>query len=308
MISFEDFKRKYRLRDEHFKAAGVSWDELVEIYKDYEKQKLVLEQSLDTFLSEYFSPSVIRNQGLMVHSIGSRIKEPEHLIEKIVRKKNENALKYEKCDVTNYLKFITDTVGIRILLVYKTDWENIHNYLVNTIENDDKKYIRDCIRDFDPDENHTYISEAPKVHVRNGDKTDIYDHILTPDRVLSDKVYRSVHYIIKYRGIYIEIQVRTLFEEGWGEVDHSILYPTNKDNRLFVEYTELLNRLSGLADEMSSFFVTLKNIKVSEDTFDSKGKESVQTKEEVKCVGEPTQNDNGVFTYENAISEHIRKF
>ncbi len=36
------------------------------------------------------------------------------------------------------------------------------------------------------------------------------------------KHYRAVHYIVVYRGVYIEIQIKTLFEEGWGEIDHSI--------------------------------------------------------------------------------------
>lgn len=49
--------------------------------------------------------------------------------------------------------------------------------------------------------------------------------------------------------------MRTLFEEGWGEIDHHIVYPYYQDDMLFQQYTSLLNRLTGLADEMSSFFV-----------------------------------------------------
>ena len=72
--------------------------------------------------------------------------------------------------------------------------------------------------------------------------------------ILSDGIYRSLHYIVKYKGQYIEIQGRTLFEEGWGEVDHDIVYKNAEEDEMLRDYSRLLNRLSGLADEMSSYF------------------------------------------------------
>ena len=62
------------------------------------------------------------------------------------------------------------------------------------------------------------------------------------------------NYIVVYRGVYIEIQIKTLFEEGWGEIDHSILYPQRKGNAMLTEFSELLNRLAGMGDEMGSFY------------------------------------------------------
>ena len=62
------------------------------------------------------------------------------------------------------------------------------------------------------------------------------------------KHYRAVHYIVVYRGVYIEIQIKTLFEEGWGEIDHSILYPRRKGNAMLTEFSGLLNRLAGMGD------------------------------------------------------------
>ena len=56
------------------------------------------------------------------------------------------------------------------------------------------------------------IRDRPKVYRRTGD-TRIYDDTLIDIR--SDGIYRSLHYIIKYRGYYVEIQARTLFEEVW---------------------------------------------------------------------------------------------
>ena len=42
---------------------------------------------------------------------------------------------------------------------------------------------------------------------------------------------QGIVYIVKYQGVYMEIQIRTLFEEGWGEIDHHILYPYKRATR-----------------------------------------------------------------------------
>ena len=113
--------------------------------------------------------------------------------------------------------------------------------------------------------------------------------MLPPDSIIDGKVYRSVHYIIKYKGIYLEIQVRTLFEEGWGEIDHAVVYPYYQNDKILKEYTELLNRLSGLADEMSSFFNHLKAL-------------------EIKALGNTlTDNHNKVEVEKAEVLEKINK-
>ena len=48
------------------------------------------------------------------------------------------------------------------------------------------------------------------------------------DTETSDTLYTSVHYVIESNSrtrITCEVQVRTLSEEVWGEVDHKINYP-----------------------------------------------------------------------------------
>lgn len=58
----------------------------------------------------------------------------------------------------------------------------------------------------------------------------------------------------------MEVQLRTLFEEGWGEIDHHILYPYKVSDPMLTEFSELLNRLSGMGDEMASFFKRLCDV------------------------------------------------
>ena len=59
----------------------------------------------------------------------------------------------------------------------------------------------------------------------------------------------------------MEIQGRTLFEEGWSEIDHDIVYPYFQNDEMLKDFSTLLNRLSGMADEMSSYFRRMKGVK-----------------------------------------------
>lgn len=267
MITKELFLRKYNITKELFQSAGISWEELCEIYDDFvlkkdEKYQTIMDEFLDTYLKDINKEKSEEEEKVRIHSVRSRVKNPEHLLAKIIRKKQENHKKYKNLDKSNYEKFVTDLIGIRCLVLFKADWQGFHYYILSKFDNNVEYYIRDSLLDFDDDDTHFYIAEKPKVHIRNGDARDIYDEVLPPDSVIDGKVYRSVHYIIKYKGVYLEIQVRTLFEEGWGEIDHAVVYPYYQNDKILKEYTELLNRLSGLADEMSSFFYRLKSLEM----------------------------------------------
>jgi len=137
----------------------------------------------------------------------------------------------------------------------KLDHTNFHQYITNRFENNPELYVDDRLKDFDEDVNHYYIAEKPKVFKRSGD-TKIYNS--QEIDIISSGIYRSLHYIIKYKGYYVEIQCRTLFEEGWSEIDHDIVYPYNQDDAMLKDFSKLLNRLSGMADEMSSYFRRMK--------------------------------------------------
>lgn len=192
-----------------------------------------------------------------IHSFRGRIKDPEHLIEKIVRKRKENYKKYKTLARDGYEKFVTDLIGIRCFILFKAEWVGFHRYITHLFENNAKYYVNDSLMDFDEDETHNYHAEAPKAYIRVGDDKSIYESILPKEYIIEKggKVYRSVHYILKFKGIYLEIQVRTLFEEGWGEIDHKMVYPYFRDNPTMNMYTNLLNRLTGLADEMGTFLL-----------------------------------------------------
>ena len=246
------FLETYGLTDADLAEAKVTWEDLCRIREEYRKTEQTLRDIGKSFIDEYLYD--IETAG--IHSYRYRTKDVSHLLEKVVRKKREDPEKFARLDHTNYHKFVTDLIGIRVFFLYREDWKHFHSYLTGRFENDPKLYIRDRLADFDEDPDHYYMAERPRAYKRTGDSK-IYDSREVD--IITDGIYRSLHYIVKYRGQYIEIQGRTLFEEGWGEVDHDIVYKEAEDDEMLRDYSKLLNRLSGLADEMSSYFRRMKH-------------------------------------------------
>ena len=57
----------------------------------------------------------------------------------------------------------------------------------------------------------------------------------------------------------VEIQVRTIFEEGYGEIDHRLRYSHHEIPEILKSNLMLFNRIVGSADEMASLINTLNN-------------------------------------------------
>ena len=261
MINKKDFLTLCNLTEETLNSSSIEWSELEKIAEEYEKLEPVLRDIGKDFVSNVLYD--IDKAG--IHSYRYRTKDTGHLLEKVIRKKRENPEKFEDLDHTNFYKFMTDLIGIRVFFLYREDWIHFHSYITNLFENDPKNYVADRLEDFDEDESHCYIAERPKVYKRSGD-TRIYDS--KEIEIKAGGIYRSLHYIIKYKGYYIEVQGRTLFEEGWSEIDHDIVYPYYKDDEMLTDFSKLLNRLSGMADEMSSYFRRMKQLKERTDSKD----------------------------------------
>ena len=166
-----------------------------------------------------------------VHSLSYRVKDTKHLVEKIIRKNPEYLEKGDSLSKINYKNLITDLMGIRILLLFKSDWVYIHDYLMEQYEN--------------------VLIEPSFAHIRKGDDDSLYRGKI---QIKDNKPYRSVHYVIRANsGLGIEIQVRTLYEEAWSEIEHKLRYPYNLQNEMLRNYIDIMNRLTGVGDEMGTF-------------------------------------------------------
>ncbi|MBB6481251.1 RelA/SpoT domain-containing protein [Spirochaeta isovalerica] len=223
-----DFYSRYDLSDKSLEEAGIKWTELTSIAKDYDS----LHDTLDA-VGRFVVDQMISSP--VIHSINYRLKETDHLLEKIVRKRTENSRRVITKD--NYRTEIKDLIGIRALHLFKEDWLNIHKYICDNWD----------------------LAEEPVAFVRYGDNDRILNFYKRNNCQIREHKfgYRSVHYTLKTRpkneDYLVEVQVRTLFEEAWGEIDHRVRYPYEMNNELLVRLSSILNRLAGDADELGSY-------------------------------------------------------
>ena len=82
-MDLPEFLREYRFSQEQFECSGLDWDQLLAIAEDYKRQLPDLEA-----IARYVVDIILKNK--IVHSINYRLKDPEHLMSKIVRKRLEN--------------------------------------------------------------------------------------------------------------------------------------------------------------------------------------------------------------------------
>ncbi len=97
-------------------------------------------------------------------------------------------------------------------------------------------------------------------NVREGDNVEVFNNLNIEVRSRASG-YRSVHYLVEFyptnRRVIAEIQVRTIFEEGYGEIDHRLRYSHIEIPEILKSNLLLFNRIIGSADEMASLINTL---------------------------------------------------
>ena len=200
-------------------------DDLVLHYKENQHK-------LQTFLDQ-IRPVLVNSPILArhIHSFKWRLKDPEHLREKLVRKtfdqkKSGKQLRLTKANL--FLK-VNDLVGIRIL--------HLHTRQVADID----RILRDLL-----EEGRFKIIEGPFARTWD-DETKAFFDTLKIETQGSPSMYTSVHYVIDSNSrsrFTAELQVRTLAEELWGEVTHVIDYPQPCSSLACKEQIRVLARVS----------------------------------------------------------------
>jgi ppGpp synthetase/RelA/SpoT-type nucleotidyltranferase len=262
-ISKEEFLIKYHINDKELYENKIEWDVLENIYEDFNQYRNSYKAQAD------FIANTLRNHK-KIHSVKSRVKDPEHLINKVIRKTPDRKGKYGtefRFTVENYKDEITDLIGIRIIHIFKEDWEDIHNFIMNTWK----------------------VIEIT-ANVREGDDTRRFEEL--DIQIKSRKSgYRSVHYLIESfptsQKVIAEIQVRTIFEEGYGEIDHQLRYSHDEIPEVLALNLLLLNRIAGSSDEMASLINTLNRSWTDmeakyERIIDNKNNELIKLKDKIE--------------------------
>jgi ppGpp synthetase/RelA/SpoT-type nucleotidyltranferase len=241
-----DFLARHRLAAQDLECCAIDWNALEAIYFDFMDYAATYQTQAE------FIASTLRTHP-QIHSVKSRIKEPDRLLEKIIRKTPQRQLTRAadfQFTLENYKDEITDLIGIRIIHLFKEDWEEIHNFITTT----------------------WHVMEIT-ANVRDGDDTTRFEELAI--KLHSRKSgYRSVHYLIEFfptnQRVIAEIQVRTIFEEGYGEIDHQLRYCHKEIPAILASNLLLFNRIAGSSDEMASFIHLLnKNLIEIQDQYDT---------------------------------------
>lgn len=147
-----------------------------------------------------------------VHSTKLRLKDPVHLEDKLLRKLVEVKEKGKPFAISekNLLYRITDLAGFRIL--------HLHTQQIVSIDRE----LRAVLKEY-----RFPLFEEPKARTWDDESREFFRGAgIRP--IKSPKMYTSVHYVVESNSSTkgtCEIQVRTLAEELWGEVDHTMNYP-----------------------------------------------------------------------------------
>ena len=170
---------------------------LDEVIKKYDSEQMGTYRLLSEKMKEFLS-SILSSKGIVPHSITSREKNPEKLREKITT---------EGKVYDSLSNNITDLAGVRIITYFPSDVDKI----VPLIE-----------KEFKVDPKHSV------------------DKRLCLDPAIFG--YTSVYFVVEFRSEVLklpefalfnkmkcEIQVRTILQHAWAEIEHDIVYKSLED-------------------------------------------------------------------------------
>ena len=183
---------------------------LISFLKERRKYEKLAEYMIHMINDDPASP------GESLHTIMYRIKDKTRLIEKIDEENKQ--IKGGEAPVTrkNFQERIGDLLGIRMICLRLSDINTIKAYLELLADEKIIRFIRK------PDQKRSFI-----LPVDPGEKI--------PEGLdLRYSGYSSIHYQValgenadapdELKGLQTELQLRTILEEAWGEIDHKYRY------------------------------------------------------------------------------------
>jgi relA/spoT family protein len=206
----------------------------VKFQEELQMNRIEIEQLLKSFIKELSQKKKILK---ISKEINSRIKSEESLREKLERKNyinkwginfNSNSTKIQEKICEN----LPDLIGFRINCYFKEDEKSIFEELQNYLKNNDS----------------VEIEEFPNNKQKNG-------HI----------IYKIA---CKYNHFAFEVQVKSLLNDVWGEVEHSTIYKSkiydsrqNLKKDIVEGLYDILNGADKQLNKVYSFTINEKEIK-----------------------------------------------
>lgn len=176
-------------------------------------------------------PDILRRSPVVniAYTIRNRVKSPERILNKIGEKrKDPKKWGYGPKD-------ITDAAGIRIITLFQNDIPNVVKSLIELHDRQPQyaefPFARNGLKEIAVYSNRPDgdpLSIEPKI--REIARAAGYENLLQPP-THPETGYSSVHFVVDIdvhesaqTRVPMEIQVRDIFEEAWGEIDHKLRY------------------------------------------------------------------------------------
>ncbi len=183
---------------------------LISFIKQKEKYKKLAEYIVRLISDDPSAPKE------SIHTILFRIKDESRLIEKIDQENISSECDKNPITHKNFHQRIGDIIGIRIICLRLSDISKVEAYLEFLVEEKILKFIQE------PDYKRSFV-----LPIDPGE-------VAPQDINLQYSGYSSIHYQVKlgdnsdasqeFKNIQIELQLRTILEEAWGEIDHKYRY------------------------------------------------------------------------------------
>lgn len=205
------------------------WNKFNEKYNEHLHEIRLHMEHVEGFFNQH--PLLRTPHFEKIHSTKSRLKDPAHLRAKIERKLESG----RNINLENFLTEISDLSGVRLLLLFQADFADVDRVIRKKVEAAD-----------------WFLGERPKAYTWDPENANFFSKFDLSVET-NDRKYTSVHYLIKPRQdsfLCCELQVRTLFEEIWGEVDHRINYPTPTENMPCKEQILVLSKIVGAGSRL----------------------------------------------------------
>ncbi|HEU4962533.1 MAG TPA: hypothetical protein VFV52_01545 [Bacilli bacterium] len=201
----------------------MNTDTTATLIEDYKQQKGLytdFAQTLESLLQE-----MLKQKGIRVHSIASRVKEEDSFAGKVSRSEG----KYTE------LQEITDLAGIRIITYFDDEVDAIaelveREFVIDEENSVDKRTL------LDPDR-FGYLS----LHYVVG---------------LSDQRAGLMEYA-RFQGCKAEIQIRSILQHTWAEIEHDLGYKTKQ--AIPREIRRSFSRLAGLLELADREFAKIRD-------------------------------------------------
>ncbi len=181
------------------------------ILRSYYRSRDVLEkvaQEVMRLFDADIDPSVPMQS---IYTIKYRIKDVERMLEKLGQKGSK-----AKITVDNFAKKVPDILGLRIVCLRLSDVEKVERFLGSLRKEEKLVFVKGPVK------KQTFV-----LPVNPGEG-------VPKDIDLQYSGYSSIHYVIKLgkalrptgelKSVLAELQVRTILEEAWGEIDHKYRY------------------------------------------------------------------------------------